>query len=392
MNLKKSIATAIILIAGLLLSEAGNCQEQVVLKAHTKNTMHYGAIVKDKLDQAKPVVRFIVPLLLEKMNSIFPSERNDNPREEDILDFNFNMDDLIADKVTEEDATIIYTQESMRMEAQKDTTNVIMWLRFDPGGTKLTMTIKVGDMRPMTMNVPKGNTVSSTSQNQMAPAGVASEELIGYQVDKYIFSSESDLDLLPSNINSNSGYDSSGSKIKRKDYGEAWLAPGVPGIGIISGFYTNLTLGGYNLSGAENGGILSIIDRLLNIGLPLKTTEVTTFYPNDTISSNKYYVQNSTVTTIKGIWTVPYENKLFDPPVSGGKEKAAPGNNEYSMPNDKPGQCDCSCEKYAEYMAISKMSKKEKKHMDMGNFSQDDMKCIKECLPVWIKNCVQIKQ
>jgi len=364
MKTNNKITMALALMIGLSLSLYVKAQEQVVLKAKVETIKKVGDQTKYKLYEL-----FNYSFMGELFYKMFPKAIGKKNAATDAIN------NMTKDQTTLEYSTITYTQESMKMVVKNDTATVTMLLRFNPEGTRLFMTIKIADYNSMTMSVPKNKTISSTSQNQLGPAGIASTNIIGYHADKYVFKNESILDLLPGDSVS----------VKRSDNGEAWLAPEAPGIGIMRGFYTNLKLGGYDLGGADNGGIMSVIDRLLDIGVPLKTTEISTFKSiKQSPTSPLYFYKIITTTEITSVTLEPLDTSTTKLP--GNDKEALP-----PLPNDDPEKCNCSCKKYAEYMALSKMSKKDKKNMDMSKFPQVDMKCIKECIPVWMKNCISIK-
>jgi len=418
MKTTNNITITLTLLINLFFSVMAFGQEQVTLKVETTETRNLGPSIKPTAELGQYIVFMIA-----------------NNMTVDQGDYEWINVDFADDKILVQDISITYTQESMYMVAIKDPitppgpsanqyqidyfneytlkNTLKMMLRFNPEGTKLTMIIKVPGQNTMSINVPKGNTISSnTLSSQLSPAPIDNTEIIGYEAGKYTFTNESILDL-DETIGANL------QKLKRVDHGEVWLAPDAPGIGLMRGFYLNLKLGGYDLGGAENGGIMALLDRLLDIGVPLKSIEKTTFFTE----SPEYVYKIITETKITGIALEPLDEELGSDlnsePDSDASENSE--NPEYTMDSQGNAQsstdaqtansssntqagstgsssnngnmidvCDCSCEKFTEYMKISKMSKKEKKNMDMSQMQAMDMNCIKKCIPEWTK-CVSIK-
>ena len=400
---------AIILFFNFLLEV--KAQEQVVIKGNSTTTSYEGIIDE--------TLRSLAIQIHDHINSNGHGE------------FTFGSG---APIITSQNFTITYTQEMMHMvgtiepsphqqfisDAERNEyyqrNTMTMILRFNPEGTQLDMAIKTPNQTPLTMRVPKSNTIeSSNTQNLLTAVPVSNSEINGFDTGKYNFSTESDLVLQKAIINGQP------IKLKRVDEGEVWLASDVPGTGLMRGFYLNLNLGGYDLSGAEKGGITALMGRLLERGMLIKAKETMTVSSFDRINDN-YILKTFTETNINSVIVEPFNNELLIIPndsqnpefspnsqsplnseqssesTSDSQTDSSASNSQNGSSNTSNGsvsnECDCSCEKYAEYMkkgGKNKRGKKNKKQIDMENLQQLDVSCLKKCITKWATKCISIK-
>lgn len=386
-------------------------QEQVVIKGSSTSTTYEGII-----DET------IRSFAIEIYDKIIPSGHGD---------FLFGTG---SPTVTSQNFTITYTQETMHMVGtiepgpdqlfnsaverneyyEKNTMTMI--LRFNPEGTQLDMMIKVYGQSPMTMRVPKGNTIaSSNTQSLLTPAPVSNMEINGFDAGKYNFYTEGELDLGGAVIPTPGG--PTPKKLKKVEEGEVWLAPNAPGIGLMRGFYVNLTLGGYDLAGAEDGGIMALMDRLLERGMLIRAKEtsiVSTFGPSD----DEFIFKTVTDTNISSVIVEPFNEDILSISNDSQNPDSSSGSGSSTNPEEGSGStsdsqtnigsinsqngpsttpddegCDCSCEKYSEFIKLveqSKKSKKSKKKSGEEMMQEMDMNCMQECIMQWTK-CMMIK-
>jgi len=431
----------------------------------------------------------------EGLWELFPGERE-------------NLANHDKTKVTVDNFTVFYTKNRMRIDSHQkiyhyrkdsvpnnsqprgtpsDAVSGTVIFRFNQAGTNLNMLVKIQGEDHFNMTIPRGNGLTTSGNAiRILSSGSIAETISGYATQKHSYKTVDSLNIGTqqfSNLYRNDG------KIFRTHEGSVWLAPDADGIDVIKSFYEKLIDGGYDLSGAENGGIMALMGELLSIGMIIKSKEIFIVSEENPHTNAQYndwneaaFIETFTNTIITNIsmsliddinftsdeeseeapsslegasefsinpqenptsssstQTNPQEDlgsqsgspinpqqsstsssssqtnpqERQDPPPESESESKlksiinvlsdlAPETKEQpnaiskstaSKKEQKPEGCDCSCEKYAEYMkmgAKSKRSKKNRKKIEMTNMQQIDMGCLKKCIPKWASNCIDM--
>jgi hypothetical protein len=257
--------------------------------------------------------------------------------------------------------------------------------RFNSMGTTLTMSVKMSGAPAITMVVPPKNeiTLSKLMSGILTSSSTNGSEIIGYQTSKYTYHDKAKLKETKM-----------GKKFMQQViHTDVWVSPDVDGISIISDFYEKMITGGYDIGGGSEGGsVMSSIGMLLEeIGMPLKSRESVIFYPitvnkNGTELVSDKFILKTTVQMDISSYEVsddaPDASVFNDLEDDEGEET---NTDEPNTEKEDPAACDCSCAKYKELMAMSKMSKKDVKNSKMP---QLNMNCITGCATEWA-NCIK---
>lgn len=342
--------------------------------------------------------------------------------------FNKKQVNIFTGGTSEEDFTLIFTRDGMRKDTEEGT--VILRLAPEGGGLQLLFRTPEslgyrGIMVPA-QSLPGGSNIATTSQ--VAPNGPG-RELLGNTAYKYSYDSEIEI---PS--------DAITGVYKKRSQGWAWMAPEVPGADLITLFYTNLSLGGYDISGSGEAGLAGVMLRYPDAGIPLEARDVSEYFwlgghfglligislPSDMLESLKenlkeYLYKEITTHVVTSIsYELPYEDPLFlegNPPnyeelmptqpwagsspdapetpqspppdlgITGVQSNAPPPNNRAAA--DGSG-CDCSCEAYTIYKEViaTRGNSPARNEAELAANAENTriVRCGISCMNTWI-NC-----
>lgn len=286
--------------------------------------------------------------------------------------------------ITQSKETVKFDRDQHRYKHIEENSGTIIF-RFAPMGTTLTMSVKMGGAPSITMAVPRKDDIelSKMITGILSSNVTNGGDIIGYQTSKYTYHNE----VMMEDIKTVKNF------MQQVNHSVVWVSPDVDGISLISDFYEKMISGGYDIGGGSEGvSVLSYIGILLEeIGMPLKSRESVIFHPitEDENGTEIVSLVNVLTTTVDmDISSYEVSNEAPDASMFNDlqeDEGEETNTDEPTTEKEDSAACDCSCAKYKELMAMSKMTKKDVKNSKMP---QIDMNCITGCATEWA-NCIK---